>query len=94
MCNKIKKKLIFYLNKKTKKEKELIMDTILVILFYYTFCVRPFLWIIDINPYIFYYEVLKIEKKDEYIIHRYWWNILSEFLFFLIFPMEVKYVSF
>ena len=69
--------------------------SILLIFFYhYILCVRPLLWIIGVNSYTFYYEVLKIENKNEYIIHRYWWNILSEFLFFLIFPMEVKYVSF
>lgn len=77
----------------SKRKKILIMNTILFVLFYYTICVRPILWIIHINPYTFHYEVLKIENKDEYIIHRYWWNIINEFLFFLLFPMKVKYIS-
>ena len=69
------------------------LSTILVIYFYYSLCARPILWILGITPYIFFYQVIEIKNKNEFIIHRYWYNILIEILYFLLLPMEVKYIS-
>jgi hypothetical protein len=69
------------------------LSTALVIYFYYSLCARPILWILGITPYIFNYQVIEIKNKNEFIIHRYWYNILIEILYFLLLPMEVKYIS-
>ena len=45
------------------------------------------------NSLYFFYQVIEIKNKNEFIIHRYWYNILSEILYFLLLPMKVKYIS-